>query len=156
GVAPGSYQITAVATDDQGVSTASAPVSVTVASMSPLPPPWIDQDVGAVPKAGSAATANGIFTLTGSGSDIWYASDQFHYAYQALSGDGEIVARVATQQNTNVWAKAGVMIRESTNPGSPYAFMLVTPGSGVASQHRLAPSINATGPTVSGVAAPVW
>ena len=94
--------------------------------------------------------------MAGSGQDIWYASDQFHYAYQALSGDGQIVARVTTVQNTNVWAKVGVMIRESTDPGSPYAFMLVTPGSGVASQHRLAPAINATGPTVSGIAAPVW
>ncbi len=156
GVAPGSYELTAVATDDQGVSTTSAPVSITVASMSPLPPPWFDQDVGAVLKPGSAAVAAGVFTVTGSGQDIWYASDQFHYAYQAISGDGEIVARVNTVQNTNVWAKAGVMIRESTAANSPYAFALVTPGSGVASQHRLASAINSTGPTVSGVTAPVW
>jgi subtilisin family serine protease/regulation of enolase protein 1 (concanavalin A-like superfamily) len=156
GVAPGNYELTAVATDDQGVSTTSAPVSITVASMSPLPPPWFDQDVGSVLKPGSAAAAGGVFTVAGSGQDIWYGSDQFHYAYQALSGDGQITARVTTETDTNVWAKVGVMIRESTDPGSPYAFMLVTPERGVASQHRLAPAINATGPTVSGIAAPVW
>ena len=69
GVAPGNYELTAVATDDQGVSTASAPLSITVASMSPLPPPWFDQDIGFVLERGSAAAAGGVFTVAGSGQE---------------------------------------------------------------------------------------
>lgn len=47
------------------------------------------------------------------GWDIWASSDAFRDAYQTLTGDGEIVARTASQQNTNAWATAGVIIRES-------------------------------------------
>ena len=51
--------------------------------------------------------------------DIGNASDQFHYVYQTLSGDGMILARVGTQQNTvsQYGAEAGVMIRNSTAAG---------------------------------------
>ena len=57
------------------------------------------------------AYANGTFTVTGGGLDIWGTADAFRYVFQPLVGDGEIVARVTTLQNTHVNAKAGVMIR---------------------------------------------
>ncbi len=39
--------------------------------------------------------------------------DEFRFAYQAISGDVSLTARVASVANTNEWAKGGVMIRES-------------------------------------------
>ncbi|MBN2315915.1 MAG: LamG domain-containing protein, partial [Sedimentisphaerales bacterium] len=54
----------------------------------------------------------GTYTMTASGTDIWGTADEFHYAYKTLSGAGSITARVVSVQNTNDWAKAGVMIRE--------------------------------------------
>ncbi|HEY7113574.1 MAG TPA: S8 family serine peptidase [Thermoanaerobaculia bacterium] len=156
GAAAGSYELTAVATDDQGRSTSSAPVSITVSSASALPAPWFDQDVGGVTHAGDASLAAGVFTVLGSGNDIWKTSDQFHFAYQPLSGDGEIVARAANVQDVNAWSKAGVMIRADTTSNAPYAFMLVTPVMGVASQHRASVGATASGPTIAGVTAPVW
>ena len=54
------------------------------------------RDVGAVGVAGSASYSNGTFTVSGSGDDVWGTADAFHYAYQSLSGDGQIVARVAS------------------------------------------------------------
>ena len=38
-------------------------------------------------------------------------SDQFHYAYEPLTGDGSVVVRVASVQNVAAWVKAGIMIR---------------------------------------------
>jgi ABC-type transport system involved in multi-copper enzyme maturation permease subunit len=51
--------------------------------------------------------------------------------HHTLSGDGRLVARVATQEDSHPWAKAGLMIREGTDPGSWYAAVMVTPDHGV-------------------------
>jgi len=69
--------------------------------------------------AGSATYNAGTYTVNGGGADIWYTSDQFNYVYQSLTGDLTLTARVASQQNTDGWAKAGVMIRETTAPIPP-------------------------------------
>ncbi len=78
----------------------------------------------------------GTYTITASGTDIWGESDEFHYAYKTLAGIGSMVAKVQSVDNTNAWAKAGVMIRESLDPGSVHATMVVTPGNGVSFQRR--------------------
>ncbi len=85
----------------------------------------------------------GKMSLTGSGADIWDASDQFTYAYKSLSGDGTIIARVVSiGAGTNTWAKGGVMIRQSVNGNSASAQMEMTAntdgaaGNGAAFQNR--------------------
>jgi len=98
----------------------------------------------------------GTFTMTGSGADIWDASDEFHFAYKTLTGPGTIVARVDSIENTHDWAKAGVMIRETLDADSKYAFAVVSAASGVAAQNRLDTGVNATGTTEAGISAPVW
>jgi type II secretory pathway pseudopilin PulG len=117
---------------------------------------WQDEDIGAVLAAGSAAFASDTWTVNGSGIDIWDYSDGFHYVYQSLSGDGQIVARVGRITNTNSWAKAGVMIRETLTGGSTHAMMVVTPGSGNAFQRRLSTGGISTHTAGSVVTAPYW
>lgn len=93
-----------------------------------LPAPWVNNDIGNPALAGSASFANNIFTVKGGGADIWGSIDQLHFAHQPLAADGQIVAHVKSQTGaTNTWAKAGVMIKQSTTAGSPYALMTVTP-----------------------------
>jgi regulation of enolase protein 1 (concanavalin A-like superfamily) len=121
-----------------------------------LPAPWRNADVGSVGLPGSSGVSGGTFTVKGSGADIWGSSDAFQFVYRPLAGDGTIVARVASVQNTDVWAKAGVMIRETLAADSRHAFMAITPGNGAAFQRRTAPagaSTNSTGPSV---VAPYW
>ncbi len=72
-----------------------------VALAQSLPAPWAGQDVGAVGQAGSASYANGVFTVRGAGADIWGAADAFQSVLQPISGDAQIVVRVASLQNTN-------------------------------------------------------
>jgi hypothetical protein len=101
-----------------------------------VPAPWVNQDIGAVGAAGSASYASGTFTVAGSGADIWGAADAFHYASRPLSGDGVIVARVISLQNTNAYAKAGIMIRANMTAGSPHVILNVKPGGGVEFMRR--------------------
>ena len=118
-----------------------------------LPPGWSDTDIGTPGLAGSATFNSGTFTVNGSGADIWSTSDNFHYAYESLTGDVTITARVATQQNTNAWAKSGVMIRETTAANSSFVHVFVTPGHGVNIQYR--PSTGASAVQLAQVARPV-
>ena len=104
----------------------------------------------------------GTYTLTGSGTDIWDVGtagdyhDEFHFAYKTLTGAGSITARVESVQNTNGWAKAGVMIRQTLEGGSKHAFACITPSNGVASQGRLDTGGASFNYNESGFAAPHW
>ena len=100
----------------------------------PLPAPWAGADVGAPALAGSSTYANGVFTVNGAGADIWGGADQFQFVHQTLTGDGQIIARVTAEENTDPWAKAGVMIKQSATAGAPYALLAVTPANGIALQ----------------------
>ena len=119
-------------------------------------PLWASEDIGAVGAAGSTSIANGVFTLAGAGADIWGTADAFRFTYQRLTGDGEIVARVADLSGTHAWHKVGVMIRHDLTPGSAHGLMLVSSGKGLAFQRRVGVngvSIHTAGPLV---AAPRW
>jgi len=103
---------------------------------------------------------SGTYTMTGSGGDIWAVNgveaDEFHFAYKMLTGAGSMIAKIESIENTNTWAKAGVMIRESLNPDSAHAMAVVTPGEGVAFQRRPATGDVSIGDTVTDIAAPHW
>ncbi|WP_367870297.1 LamG-like jellyroll fold domain-containing protein [Luteolibacter sp. Populi] len=121
-----------------------------------LPAGWTKQDIGSTGVAGSATHSAGSYTVNGSGADIWGTADAFHYVWQPLSGDGEIFLRVASVENTNAWAKTGVMIRESLTAGSKHASIVVSPSSGVSFQRRVATGGVSTSTTTTGITAPRW
>jgi hypothetical protein len=106
------------------------------ASAAPLPSGWSAGDVGSPGQAGSTSFDGTTWTVSGSGSDIWSAPDQFQYAYQSVSGDATIIARVTSEQNTGYWAKAGVMFRDGTGSGAPYVALLQNPNDQVELQWR--------------------
>jgi len=104
----------------------------------PLPGPWLSADIGAVGKAGSSLyeSASGTFLVKGAGADVWGTADAFQFAYRPLSGDGWMVARVVDMTNGNSYSKAGVMFRETLDPGAVNAFIEVSLGKGSAFQRR--------------------
>jgi len=94
----------------------------------PLPTGWLDRDVGTTNVVGAASYANGTFTVSGSGYQIYSSADAFHFAYQPLAGDGSITARVVSMQGAaGWWAAAGVMIRETMNPGATNVALVESP-----------------------------
>ncbi|MFC1637356.1 hypothetical protein ACFL5Z_21255, partial [Planctomycetota bacterium] len=82
--------------------------------------------------------------------------DEFHFAYKTLTGAGSITARVVSVQNTNAWAKAGVMIRETLDADSRHAFACITPNNGVASQGRVETGGASYTANETGITAPHW
>jgi hypothetical protein len=102
----------------------------------------------------------GTYTMTASGADIWSVdgveADQFHYAFKTLTGAGSISARVESITETNTWAKAGVMIRETLNPESAHAMMVVTPASGISFQRRPGTGATSVDDTIADITAPYW
>ena len=119
-------------------NTATPPAPAVTPSSSSCPATWTCGDIGNPGLAGTQSLSNGVWTLDGSGGDMWNNPDQFRYVWQTLSGDGGVSARVAAQTNTDGWAKAGVMLRASTDPGAPFYDAVVTPGNGIHIQYRAA------------------
>ena len=154
GVTPGTYTFTVTGTSGP-LSHADTATLVVTAPV--LPTGWTDADIGSVGVAGGASYASPTFTLNGSGSDIWGTADAFNYAYQSTSGDLAMAAHVASQQNTSGWAKAGVMIRESTAANAAYVGVYITPSNGVSMQVRTATGAGAIDlARQTGAVAPYW
>jgi regulation of enolase protein 1 (concanavalin A-like superfamily) len=110
----------------------------------PLPAPWSGQDVGSTGLAGSASYASGQFTIAGAGADIWGTADAFQYVSQPTNGDAEIVARVTSLQNTDTEAKAGVMLRQSTDPGAADVILDIRPDGTIEFMSRSSSGQDAT------------
>jgi alpha-L-fucosidase len=118
---------------------------------------WQSLDIGATGASGDHEESASDHVVTGSGGDVWYDNDQFHYVTKTLTGNGSITARVESIQNTGAWAKAGLMIRETTNTNSKYAFAFLSPSNGVAFQQRSTTGGNASSiSNITGITAPVW
>jgi hypothetical protein len=123
-----------------------------------LPSGWADTDVGSpgLPGAADYSITSGTWSVAGGGSDIWNTSDQFHFASEHLASDGSIVAHVTSVQNTDPWAKAGVMFRDSADPSAVFADVMATPGNGVTFQWRATAGAVPSFVNLPGITAPVW
>jgi hypothetical protein len=119
---------------------------------------------GNPPSVGSFAEGPvGTYTMTASGTDIWDVGpadgqyhDEFHFAYKMLTGIGSIQAKVESLDETDPWAKAGVMIRETLNGNSKHAMMIVSAASGVSFQRRPETGGASAADTTADLAAPYW
>jgi hypothetical protein len=59
------------------------------------------------------------YTIVCEGSDIWNTSDGFNFAYELKTNNFDVVVRVKdNDKHTSNWAKAGLMVRETLDPGS--------------------------------------
>ncbi|MEA2645642.1 MAG: hypothetical protein QOE92_725 [Chloroflexota bacterium] len=131
----------AVTSHNTGALSTTSFESVSLVGPGPAcPSGWTCADIGGATPAGSQWTSSDglTWTVNGGGGDIWMASDQFRYVSHDLAADGGVSARVVSQANTNAWAKAGVMIRQSADPGAPEYSALVTPANGITIQYRTA------------------
>jgi len=151
------YFYTVAASNSVGISAFSSYIGATPTNSSgSLPSPWVTTNVGAVGVAGSATYTNGLFTIKGSGANVWNAADTFFYVYQPVTGNYTISAKVLSVQNTGAHAKGGVMIRETTATNSTLAMVDITPSAGVEFVWRTTTGGTAASATVSGITAPNW
>jgi regulation of enolase protein 1 (concanavalin A-like superfamily) len=95
-------------------------------------------------------------TMSAAGTDIWNFTDECRFAYKRLSGNGAIVVKVDSLVNTDGWAKAGVMIRESLAADAAHAGVVITPSNGVSFVRRPFAANESVQINQTGVAAPYW
>jgi ABC-type transport system involved in multi-copper enzyme maturation permease subunit len=112
---------------------------------------------GSVSPSGAAV---GCSALIGPGGEA--VTDSFYFAHQPMAGAGAITVRMSaltsqpgSQATLSPWAKAGIIIKASTRPGSAYAAMMVTGGHGVRMQYDYTGDIAGLPGPVSG-ASPRW
>jgi len=98
----------------------------------------------------------GTYTMTGSGADIWDTSDEFHFAYKELTRSGSIIAKIESLEQTDPWAKAGVMIRDTLDTDSIHAMMIVSATQGVSFQRRSSAGGETFATDIAGIMAPLW
>ena len=93
------------------------------ASLDPSNPaagPVTCQDIRSPGVAGSETTSNGTLTVTASGAEIHGTSDQFRFLSTPVTGDSQSSAEITSQSTQNTQPQAGVMVRQSTDPTSPF------------------------------------
>ena len=81
-------------------------------------------DVGSVLHAGSTTYDPGksVYTVTGSGENMWGTTDAFQFAWKKISGDVELSADISfLNSGGNEHKKAVLILRQSLDPDSVYA-----------------------------------
>ncbi|MFA5343012.1 MAG: Ig-like domain-containing protein [Kiritimatiellia bacterium] len=152
----GDYSLKAMAYDNRSAVTTSSVVTVHVTvSGGILPAGWSTYESVDVGINGSTSYLDGQFNISASGLGIGGVSDSFYFDYKSWTGNGQIVARVTSLQNTGAGAKAGVMMRASLDANAPCMFAGLTPSASMFSR-RVATN-GATTANSGGLAtAPYW
>ncbi len=109
--------------------------SVAGQSRATNPDPWKTADIGTVGDAKAALTLythtneSQSFFLRAGGTDIGGAADSCGFVFQPVKGDAEIWVYLRSLTMVDDLTRAGIMIREGTDPGAPMVF-LGTNGNG--------------------------
>lgn len=85
-------------------------------------------DIGNVLHAGSTKydKAEQVYTLTGSGYNMWFERDEFHFAWKKMDGDFLLRTRVEfIGEGVNPHRKIGVIIRSGLDTASAYVDVAV-------------------------------
>jgi regulation of enolase protein 1 (concanavalin A-like superfamily) len=114
---------------------------------------WTTTVIG--PGTGRSFVNGTFFSAFNTGRDIWGTADDFTFVHTRWQGDGTLTARLNQLSTADAWSKAGLMFRESLDPGSKYAYALSSSSKGSALQYRnLANAAAAQAGAVPGRSAP--
>ena len=85
-------------------------------------------DIGSVKNKGSVVfnSSDSSYTISGSGTNMWFNTDEFHFAWKKMSGDVSIRAAIEmVGEGVDPHRKACLMIRQSLEPDAPYVDIAV-------------------------------
>jgi regulation of enolase protein 1 (concanavalin A-like superfamily) len=128
----------------------------TVAGAQTLPAGWTHTDVGRPHVSGSASGSGSTITVIGSGIEIGGTADQFTFVYRQVSGDVDVIARVASQQASSTWSKSGVMVRASLGGSAAHAVMYAKTAGQLAFRRRPTTGYSTIHTDAGPGYAPVW
>ncbi len=121
-----------------------------------LPAGFVDQDFGSPHIAGAASYDGSTWTVKGGGAGLGDDAQEFHFAYETVSGDQAIVARVTGIQDTSPVAAAGVLFRDGTDTTAAYANVFITPEDGATFQWRSSAGAPSDAVQIDVITAPAW
>jgi hypothetical protein len=97
------------------------------------------QDIGEPQHPGAAQFSRDTYNVKGGGTHIYGEKDQFRFVYRPWKGDGEIIARVASDPKQKAGqVMAGVMFRERLTADSHHAAVLLGANGDVHVKYRSA------------------
>jgi ABC-type transport system involved in multi-copper enzyme maturation permease subunit len=107
--------------------------------------------------ANGSSISGGPPVVLGPGGEV--VNDSFRFTHRALTGDGTVSTRVTgltdrSGKGLGPWTKAGIVVKSSLKPGSPYAAVMATPGHGVRMQWNF--THDKAGPSSDLAKAPQW
>ena len=117
---------------------------------------WSSRDIGAPVLAGSATVGISGIVIDAAGTDIGGTSDQFHFVYQAVSGDVDVKTLVADVTNADAGSRAGIMIRGALTASAAHGYVMVSAGNGQGFQRRTQTGGQTTSSAGGVVAPPRW
>jgi len=117
---------------------------------------WLVRDVGDTGLAGSADYNQGTFSLSGEGASIDPHSDAFHFVYQRLAKEGELVARLTSLSASDPHGMAGLTIRQSPDPQAWFAMIDVTAAGQGEFRFKSNPTADTTIQLASKIKPPCW
>jgi subtilisin family serine protease len=123
--ANGAHVLEAVAVDAAG-NVNRRTVPITIHNVAAATGTWSSYAVGGTAN-GHAAYVGSTFVVDGAGSDLWGASDRFQFAHQPWTGDGDLIAHIAslTRPADATHAMAGLTFRESLASGSRHVAIVI-------------------------------
>jgi VCBS repeat-containing protein len=139
------------ATDAEGAY-AEASLEIEVVA-NDLPLPWTLASIGTVHEQSEASGDALALRLLSSGV-LAGTADSGLFAWQTLSGDGEITVRIRELENTDTATRIGLMIRESLAPNSKHTF-IGTDGRGYVRWIRRTKTAGSTSTSSVAVTAPL-
>jgi hypothetical protein len=89
---------------------------------------WTSTFVGDRGLAGDASFSDGVWTINGGGADVWDRVDAFQFLHQPATDHAYITTRVDDLQNTDPYAKSGVMVRASLDTSAAMVILDILPG----------------------------
>jgi acetyl esterase/lipase/regulation of enolase protein 1 (concanavalin A-like superfamily) len=90
---------------------------------------WMWTDIGSYERPGSFSVDKDQALLSGTTNDVCGTVNAFTYAYRQVSGDFTLSARIDAIAASHPNSKAGIMIRESLDPGSSNVSVFVSKSS---------------------------
>lgn len=114
-------------------------------------------DIGAVGISGTST----VISITGAGAGCLTGtsgtSDNFHFAaLGGVTGDETLMIQLTSTSAAPAGAQVGLMLRQSTDPGAPYAALLVSNGNYVFQSRTSAGTASVQNVVIKSGTTPIW
>lgn len=117
---------------------------------------WQLHDIGAPAVPSWAAETNNALTLSGPGAGVAGTSDQFGFVAAEINGDVQITARLMSVEAVTNTARAGIMVRDGSLPGSKHVLLSTSAAGAMSLRYRAADSGASADAASSALPAPRW